>query len=180
MKGLLLSLLVFIFYVGSSVLFSHLLRPKRHPKLFLSLLLLSSIIFFALYWATPMNFWFLAQPWQAAHVWLDMLLGFLILLFNVHSYIDWFFGFNGGFSTSLMLVLLDKNKRGATTDEILQEYECASGENKIHAWRIPRLQETGYLKVNPHTGICTLTFKGKAIAQTALLAKKIFNLGIGG
>jgi hypothetical protein len=179
MKGLFLSLLVFIFYVLSSVLLSQILKPKRHAKLFLPLAIIAFPLFLMMYAATPTNLWFLSLGWQATHVWLDVMLGMMILFFNIHSYVDWFFGFNGGFSTSLMLLLLNKGSHGTTREELMTHYNSSAG-SKIHAWRLPRLEETGYLRIDAKTDLCHLTKKGILIATLARQAKKILSLGTGG
>ncbi len=179
MKGLLLSLLVFIFYVISSVVLSQILKPKRHAKLFLPLAIMALPLFLIAYAATPANLWILSLGWQAAHSWLDAILGMMILFFNIHSYVDWFFGFNGGFSTSLMMLLLNKGSQGATTEELIAHYNSSAG-SKIHGWRLPRLEETGYLRIDPMTHRCLLTKKGVFIATIARQAKKILSLGMGG
>ena len=179
MKGLLLSSLVFLFYVISSVVLSHLLKPKRHSQLFLQLAIIALLLFLIAYVATPTNLWFLALDWQTHHPLLDVILGMIILFFNIHSYVDWFFGFNGGFSTSLMMLLLNKGSQGATTDELIAHYNSSAG-SKIHGWRLPRLAETGYLHIDPITHRCLLTKKGVLIATIARQAKKILSLGMGG
>ena len=178
MKGLLLSLLVFVFYVASSVILSHFLKPKRYSKLFLPLLVVALALFLFAYYLTSSNLGFLPLKWQASHPLFDVALGMIILLLNVHSYVDWFFGFNGGFSTSLLMILLKKNQ-GATTEELISHYRQPTG-SKIYGWRLPRLQETGYLKIDQISHSCRLTKKGLLIALAARRIKKILNLGLGG
>lgn len=179
MKGLILSLFVFIFYVISSVILSWILKPTRHAKLFLPLAIIAFFLFLIAYALTPTNLWLLPHNWQATHTWLDVILGMMILFFNIHSYVDWFFGFNGGFSTSLMLLLLKNGSQGTTTEELMAHYNSSTG-SKIHGWRIPRLEETGYLYVDSKTNCYHLTKKGILIATITRQAKKILSLGQGG
>lgn len=179
MKGLLLSLLLFLLYIISSVILSHLLKPQRHSKLFIPLTAIAIICFLFAYHFSSVSLGFLPTTWQATYPWLDIALGIVILLFNIHSYIDWFFGFNGGFSTSLMMLLLKNKGAGATYQDLLANYRTPTGDDKIHGWRLPRLEETGYLHIDSNSD-CLLTKKGKLVARIASVAKKIFSLGLGG
>lgn len=180
MKGLILSLFFLILYVFTTALLSHRLKVERHSKLFIPTALLALPLFLLAYLLSPPDLGFLPKGLQAAHSWLDSSLGGFILLLNIHSYIDWFFGFNGGFSTSLMLLLFRAEPQGASTQEIIAHYHRPDGTDKIHGWRLPRLEETGYLNIDPETSVCTLTPKGKRIALLSGLLKKTLNLGKGG
>ncbi len=180
MKGLLLSFIIFVFYVIITSLASHFLKLRRHSSFFLGFLGLAILIFVFLYYWMPSNLWVLPPSWQAHYASVDVVLGFIMLLLNVHSYVDWFFAFNGGFSTSLMLLLLDYEPQGAANHELISHYVTADGIDKIHAWRLPRLESTDYLKIDQETKICLLTQKGKWVAILSSMAKKLFNLGLGG
>lgn len=180
MKGLLLSFVVFVLYVVLTALLSHFARFERHSRLFLPGILLAVVAFAAGYCLTPADLGFLPAGWLASHAWLDVCVGLFVLLLNIHNYMDWFFGFNGGFSTSLMLLLYRAAKDGRTTDGLISEYHTGSGMDKIYGWRLPRMEETGYLAMDKETGTCTLTPKGRMTAQIGRLIKKILNLGAGG
>jgi hypothetical protein len=179
MKGLLLSLLAFLFYVASTIAISHLVRFQRHSKLFLPAIVAWTPVYFALYWLTSPTLGFLSEPWVATHSRLDAIYGYVVFLLNVHSYMDFFFGFNGGFSAS-MLVQLKKSRGGLTAEQIIARYRKPDGTDKIFAWRLPRLAETGYLTIDPVSRRCRLTAKGRLIAGLGSLCKNILNLGKGG
>jgi hypothetical protein len=180
MKGLILSLAFFVLYVLSTAAISHLGRFERHSKLFLPAIAIWIPIYFAAYFLTPATLGFLSAPWMATHRMLDAICGCAVLLLNIHSYIDFFFGFNGGFSTSMMLLLLAREPRGATAEELIAEYRDKDGRDKIHGWRLPRLAETGYLRIDPHTQVCTLTDRGRTVARFTRFLKTILTLGRGG
>ena len=181
MKGLILSLAVFVAYVFVTAILSHWLRPQRPSRLFPPIFLLFSLIYAAAYWFTPQDLYFLGPGWISAPLWLDALGGFIILIMNYFSYIDWFFGFNGGFSMSLMLEILRTDNRSMSTEELVHRYLLSNeGNDKILSWRIPRLEETGYIVQDRQTGIYQLTYKGRIVVWLTDISKRFLNLGAGG
>jgi len=177
MKGLLVSLLVFAAYVPVSALLAHLLRIRRHGKLFFPLMALSVPVYAAVYFALPDDLGFLPPPWQATHAWVDVLAGAIVLVLNIHSFIDYFFAFNGGFSTSLLLLL---HRAPRTADALIAEYHGADGLDKIYGWRIPFLVGKGYVVIDPDTQVCRLTPRGERAARIGRFAKRFLNLAEGG
>jgi hypothetical protein len=180
MKGLIVSLAIFVLYVISTMLLAHVLKPKRHSKLFFPAAAAWSPVYFLVYFLTPADLGFLAPAWMAKPLWLDAVYGYVVFLLNAHSYIDFFFGFNGGFSMSLMLELLRSGERGLATANLVGRYRRADGVDTIYGWRLPRLAETGYIAMDPQSGVCRLTGKGRAVARLTWLLKRILNLGAGG
>ena len=180
MKGFLLSSLVFVAYVVVTALIAHIFRVERHSRLFLPALGIAVLCYLACYILVPQGMWFLPPRWIAHCFWLDLLLGLVILILNVHNYIDYFFGFNGGFSTSLMLLLYRAGKAGLNESQVISNYHGRNGLDKIYGWRLPKLEETGYIVIDQRTGVCTLTPKGVRIASLTAFFKKILNLGAGG
>lgn len=176
MKGLLVSLLLFVLFVPLAALLSHLFRVKRHGKLLFPMMALSAPVFFGVYALLPDDLGFLPPEWQATHAWVDALTGTIILVLNIHNFIDYFFAFNGGFSTSLMLLL---HKRPRTSEELIAEYRGADGLDKIYGWRIPFLVKKGYVTVGPDH-VIRLTARGDRAARIGLFAKRFLNLGKGG
>ncbi|MCS6771607.1 MAG: hypothetical protein NZ740_06230 [Kiritimatiellae bacterium] len=176
MKGLILSAAVFVLFVPVSALLCHILHIRRHGKLFFPMMAASAPLYLGLYYMTPPDLGFLGTAWQATHEWVDALTGCLILLLNIHSFIDYFFAFNGGFSTSLML-LLDKKPR--TTAELVAEYKGKNGFDKIYGWRIPFLVSKGYA-VLENDRTLRLTSRGIRAAKIGIFAKRFLNLGKGG
>jgi hypothetical protein len=180
MKGLILSGGLFVLYVLGTAVVSHVAKFERHSRLFLPATALALPLFVAAYLLSPRDLGFLPPEWCAHRTWLDLLLGLAVFILNIHNYGDWFFGFNGGFSTSMMLLLLSGGAKGTTADELIAEYHDAEGRDKIHGWRIPRLVETGYLALDSATGKYSLTAKGRKLAKVTRLLKRILNLGRGG
>lgn len=177
MKGLLVSLLVFAGYVPASALLAHLLRVQRHGKLFFPLMALSVPCYAAVFWCLPPDLGFLGPAWQATHVWVDAATGAVILVLNIHSFIDYFFAFNGGFSTSLLLLV----RRGCRrAEDLVAQFRGRDGLDKIYGWRIPFLQAKGYAVIDPQTRACRLTPRGLRAARLGILAKKFLNLERGG
>lgn len=180
MKGLLLSLAAFALYVISTAVVSHLVRFERHSKLFLPALAVWLPIYALFYFLTPRTLGILPDNWLATYPAIDALYGGLVLILNVHSYMDFFFGFNGGFSTSIMARLIRAGSGGLRLDEVTAAYRLPDGGDKIMAWRLPRLVETGYLVIDPLTRQCWLTAKGRLVARIGLFCKQMLGIGKGG
>jgi hypothetical protein len=179
-KGLILSSIVFCAYVCATALLSHALRVERHSRLFVPALAVAAPLYLALFGLTSGDLGFLPPAWQASRPWLDALFGLAALVLNAHSYMDYFFGFNGGFSTSLMLMIHRGGDEGKTSEEIIAAYHAADGMDKIYGWRLPRLEQTGYVRIDAETQVCTLTSKGRSVAHLTRALKTALNLGKGG
>lgn len=180
MKGLVLSLVVFAGYALSIILLSHILRPKRHGRLFLFGAAGWTPVYFCLFLATPDDLYILSRGWMCSIRWLDLVYGYVVFILNCHSLMDCFFGFNGGFSTSLMRELLRAGPTGLSTQETIALYRRPNGTDAIYGWRVPRLEQTGYLVVDRATGMCRLTAKGRVVARLTSLCKRALDLGAGG
>ncbi|HWB58597.1 MAG TPA: hypothetical protein VG733_03855 [Chthoniobacteraceae bacterium] len=180
MKGFVLSVAVFVVYVLLTALVSHLARPDRHARIFLPGIALAIGAYFACYFLLPSGLGFLPESWLATYTWLDLLLGAFILVLNIHNYIDWFFGFNGGFSTSLILLIHRAGANGLRASDLIAKYHGRDGMDKIYGWRLPRLEETGYIAIDKQTGLCTLTANGRRAAMITRMIKRMLNLGAGG
>lgn len=176
MKGLILSALLFVVYVALAAVLSHLLRIKRHGKLFFPMMALSVPVFGLVYATTSDDLGFLSPEWQATHKWVDAAVGAVVLVLNIHNFIDYFFAFNGGFSTSILLLLY---RRPRTTEEVIAEYRGADGYDKIYGWRIPFLLNKGYAVMGADK-VLRLTPRGVRAAKIGLFAKRFLNLGKGG
>ena len=180
MKGLIVSLIIFVLYVLSTIVLSHLLKPRRHGKVLLYPIFAWLPVYFILFYGTPADFYILSPAWMAKTRWLDAAFGAIVYLLNCHSFFDFFFGFNGGFSMSLLLEVLRSGSSGVDSETIIRGYYNADGTDKIYSWRVPGLVEKGYLQIQPGTGQCQLTTKGRNLARITLLLKRLLNLGAGG
>ncbi len=180
MKGLILSLALFAAHVAATAILCHFLRPARHSKLFGPAIAFFTALYWVLYGLTPPGLGFLPPAWQGAPAWLDALAGCVVLLLNHFSYLDWFFGFNGGFSMSLLLELHRAGDRGLDDTRLVERYALGGGGDKIIGWRLPRLLETGYLASDGNGDAVRLTPKGRLVARLTMLAKRVLSLGAGG
>ncbi len=180
MKGLLISLVTFALCVLSTAVLSHIVRTEKHSRVFLPAFAGWSPVYFALFFLTPDNLGFLPAAWTCHARWLDATYGFVVYLLNCHSYLDFFFAFNGGFSMSVMLEILRTGPDGARTDALVAKYVRPDGFDKIYGWRLPRLEESGMITIDREAGTCALTGTGRKVARLALFLKRCLNLGEGG
>jgi hypothetical protein len=180
MKGVILSVVALAFYGLTVMAGAHLLRPQRHTGLFAVALLVSTPVYFVLYWITPADLWCLPQAWTCSIPWLDLLYGFVVFGLNVHSFVDTVIAGCSGFSVSLLVAILERPDRQATTEYLVAQFKPADGSDLIYGWRVPHLEKRGYLRVDPASGNCVLTAKGRFIARVARFLKRLMNLGAGG
>ena len=180
MKGLVISLALFVIYVLVTIVLSHGLRVRQHAKLFFSAVLAFSPIYFILFALTPSDCFILPATWLSNAAWLDITVGYLVFLLNCHSYIDFFYGFNGGFSAALLLEMLRTGDPGLDMDHFIRRFHCADGTDKIFGWRLPGLEASGYIRQDGPTGMYQLTHKGLIVARLAWFLKRLLNLGAGG
>jgi hypothetical protein len=179
-KGLLISVIAFVCYVLSTMVVSHVVRPKGHLKTFALTLVAWTPLYFALYALTPRNVYILPEAWLSPITWLDAVYGFFIFVLNSHSYMDTFFAFNGGFSMSLMHAILTAGDQGMTAEELVAGFIGPDGVDKIYGRRIPNLEKMGCIRFDRETGLCHLTGKGRTIAKVDVMLKRLLNLGAGG
>lgn len=180
MKGLVISLALFVIYVLVTIILAHGLRVRQHARLFFYVALAFSPIYFILFALTPSDCFILPATWLSGTPWLDITVGYFVFLLNCHSYIDSFLGLNGGFSASLLLEMLRTGNQGLSTNTLVKRYFGADGTDKIIGWRLPGLEASGYIRQDGQTGIYQLTRKGLAIARLSLFLKRMLNLGAGG
>ncbi len=180
MKGLILSAIVFVLYVVSCAALSHILRPKRHSGLFLLTLCCWTPVYFAVFLFSPDNLWFLSAPWTCSIRWLDALYGYGVFLLNCHSFIDFFFGVNGGFSTCIILEIGRAGRDGLSAEALMDMFRGKDETDKVYGWRLPRLVQTGYIHQDDSSGTYGLTRKGRIAATVALAGKTLLNLDKGG
>ncbi|MBI2442265.1 MAG: hypothetical protein HYV35_12965 [Lentisphaerae bacterium] len=180
MKGVFIALVVFGGYVLVTMLLAHALRPRRYFIFFFLTGLAFGLLYFLLHKLTPPNAFILPATWISDKHGLDLTVGFFVFLLNWHSYIDFFYGVNGGFSTSLLLEIQRTQGRGASTEELLQQYFRADGTDKIYGARLPALEQSGYLRLDQPAGLYQLTPKGLVVARLTWLLKRLLNLGAGG
>ncbi len=178
MKGLILSCATLLFLVILTIVSAQILRPKQHAKLFFMLCIPCAALYFLAYELTPATLGFLPLPWQAKPSRLDAIFGCVVFLLNSLTYINLFGALNTGFSTSLMLDILQTGKDGMTTEQIVAGYAGDDGIDKIHGWRLPGLERSGYLRKNGATGIYRLTAKGFIVAHLSSFFKILLRVNV--
>ncbi len=180
MKGLILSVAVFIVYVLASMILCHCIRPRK-PLPVLAGAALAGLPAYALaFWLTAPDLGFLPPAWRTAWSGFDAVCGAGVYLLNCHSYIDFFFGFNGGFSMSMMLAIRRAEKGELRMEELCARYILPDGFDRIYSWRLPRLRQAGLITIEPDTGVCRLTPKGARVARVGWFFKRLLNLAEGG
>lgn len=180
MKGLLLSFVCFTFAVLATMIVSHLTRPRNYSRVLLPTLLAGAPAYGLAYLLTPADLGFLAPRWLAHPAWVDAIFGVVVYLLNAHSYYDFFWAFNGGFSMSVLWEILRRGPQGARTQDLVACYVRTDGVDKIYGWRLPRLAESGMIEIDETAGLCRLTPRGLSIAHFTHFWKRFLNLGEGG
>ena len=200
-KGLILSLLAFVLYVGSTAVAAHVLRPKAYLRLFALVSLPCSVAYILLYAVTPDSLYFLPPTWRCSDRYFDIAYGFVILLLNCHNFVDYFFATCGGFSVSLLVAILDAGDKPIATADLSAKFKLESEtesrrvapgvgpvdmpvttdeSDRIYAWRLPFLVKRGWIQKDPKTDHYSLTSTGRTIARIVHGLKRSMNLGEGG
>lgn len=176
MKGLILSVFVFLLYLVSVIIACQLKQFERHSKLFLPVFIFFIPVYIVLYFITPENLWILPKILTTKYRYLELIYGLLLYVLNFHNQLDFFYTVNGGFSTCI-LVEIRKSEKGLKKEEIVNMFK-KPGEsiNKIFSWRLPRLAETGYINFDDKKGIVKLTSKGKIVAMLVKFLKTVLNV----
>jgi len=180
MKGLIISLITFILYILVTAILAHLIKPRHIGKLFFPSVPLWAPVYFILYFITPADLYVLPATWLTSVKALDVTYGFVVYLLNCHSYIDFFFGFNGGFSMSLLFEIIRSKDQVATREDLVKEYFTDDGFDKIYNWRLPHLENAECIEMNAGRDSCHLTSRGRRIAVVTKCLKRILNLREGG
>lgn len=179
MKGIVLGLISFVFFLCVSVL---LLRVRLWKKHFQALLLASAsgLAFYALgYLYTPVNLWFLPAGWLEPSSAVDCFNGFLLLALIIHCFWDFLYVFAiTGFSTGLLIRVSRFMPDGTTVEDLVETYRGCGGMDNIFARRIPKLIQGGYIRQDG--GYLRLTSKGRAFGFTVLAIRKLLNVREGG
>ena len=198
---MLLSVLVFVLYVGCAAVAAHVLRPRGYLRLFALVSVPCGVAYFILYAVTPPDLYFLPLAWTCSDRYFDMAYGFVVFLLNCHNFVDYFFATCSGFSVSLLVAILNAGGRSITTADLSAKFkldsETGSGRvapgvgpvdmpvtpddsDRIYAWRLPFLVKLGWIQKDPRTEHYSLTGTGRTIARIVHGLKRSMNLGEGG
>jgi|GEM_PF-751345 len=177
MKGILLSLATFGAFIPCAMLASRALRVDRHARLFFGVILALSPVYALAYALLPPDLWFLPDSLLAGRPVIEAVLGYVLLLLNFHSFLNVFYGMNGGFSTCILSEIQKAGPQGLSTNSLVQLFQTPDGKDKIYAWRVPRLVETGYLLRDSQRDVYRLTAKGSFVARMTCCLQRLFATG---
>lgn len=180
MKGLIVSLVMFVLFVVVSAVTAHILRLQRHLHMFAAVATVCGVGYFILYSTTPPDLYFLPQSWMCSISWLDQLYGLVVFFLNCHSFVDSFYAGCTGFSVSMLMAILQSEGKSTTTAAMVAQFKSGTDTDRIYGWRIPYLEAKGHIRKDLDTQCYKLTGKGRVIATLAFVAKRLLNLGEGG
>lgn len=171
MTGLLLAFLSFFLLILLAVLF---LRRYRGRKYFFPLLgafLLSACFYSAAFFSFP------EEPDIAPR--LNFLNGLLILALLFHGFWDTLYtSFITGFSSGLLVRLLNRGAAGMSEEELLEIYGGKTEASHLLTHRLDNLTVGGYLRREGDS--FKLLPKGRFFALLTRAVQKTLNMGAGG
>ena len=180
MKGLILSLAALLSFAAMAAVAARLVRLKRDLQLLVYMTPLGAAVYFILFAVTPPDLYFLPETWMCSSARLDRIYGFVVYALNCHTLIDCLSASCGGFSVSLLIIMLRHHGQPTSTDTFIAKFTLADQTDSIYGWRLPHLEQRGYIRRDPDTGGYSLTRKGRVVAVAALGLKRLMNLGEGG
>ncbi|HUI07358.1 MAG TPA: hypothetical protein VL486_10185 [Verrucomicrobiae bacterium] len=180
MKGLLISLAALLTFAAMATVAPRLVRLKRDLQLLVYVSPLGAVAYFILFAVTPPDLGFLPKTWMCSSARVDLFYGFAVYVLNCHTLIDCLSASCGGFSVSLLIIILRQRGQPASTDVLLAKFRLGDQADSIYGWRLPHLEKRGYIRKDPLTGYYSLTLKGRVVAVVAHRLKRLMNLGEGG
>jgi hypothetical protein len=180
MKGLIVSVVALLLFAVMAAVAAHLVRLRRKLQLFVYMAPVGAAAYFILFAVTPSDLYFLPAAWTCSSEQLDLFYGFVVYVLNCHTLIDCLSASCGGFSVSLLIILLRHGGETVSTGALVARFKLAGEADSIYAWRLPHLEKRGYIRRDLQTGGFALTAKGRVVATTAYGLKRLMNLGEGG
>jgi len=180
MKGLIISLAALLSFAVMAAVAARLVRLKRELQLLVYMAPLGAAVYFILFAVTPPNLYFLPEAWMCSSPKLDLAYGFVVYVLNCHTFIDCLSASCGGFSVSLLIIILRHGGQPTPTGALVGQFTLADQTDSIYGWRLPHLEKRGYVRRDPRTGGYSLTAKGRAVAVVTHRLKRLMNLGEGG
>lgn len=177
MKGISLSLLAFLVFIGAGIL---LLRSRTWKRHFVALLIAfpaGLAVYLCGFALTPPDLF--PPAWREPSAGVDFFNGLLAYILLFHGFWDTAYAAAiTGFSTGLMIKIERSMPGGMTGRQLRARYAGAEGMDVAFARRIANLLRGGY--VTRAGGSLTLTDKGRAAGSIARFFKKCLNVGEGG
>jgi hypothetical protein len=180
MKGLILSLAALFLFAVMAAIAPRLVRFKRDLQLLICVTPLGAVVYFILYAVTPADLYFLPSSWICSSARLDLWYGFAVFVLNCHTFVDCLSASCAGFSVSLLIIILNQRGQPTSTAALVAKFTLADQTDSIYGWRLPHLEERGYIRKDSGTGCYLLTAKGRLVAVIAHSLKRLMNLGEGG
>ena len=180
MKGLLVSLVALFSFAILAAVAARLVRLKRDLQLLVYTAPLGAVVYFLLFLVTPPDLGFLPRAWMCSSARLDLVYGFVVYVLNCHTFIDCLSASCGGFSVSLLVILLQHGQLPTSTATLVGKFTLPDQTDSIYGWRLPHLEQRGYIRRDPDTGSYSLTAKGRIVAVVTHYLKRLMNLGEGG
>jgi hypothetical protein len=180
MKGFVVSLVALGAFAVLAAVAARLVRLKRELQLLVYMAPVGAVAYFILYAVTPADLYFLPEAWRCSSARLDLVYGFVVYVLNCHTLIDCLSASCGGFSVSLLIILLRHGGQPVSTAALVAKFTLADQTDSIYGWRLPQLERRGYIVRDPRTGCYSLTSKGQLVAVITYGLKRLMNLGEGG
>ena len=180
MKGLIISLAALLSFAVMAAVAPRLVRLKRDLQLLIYVTPLGAAVYFVLFIVTPPDLYVLPERWMCSSARLDLVYGFVVYVLNCHTLIDCLSASCGGFSVSLLIIILRHREQLTSTGALVAKFTLADQTDSIYGWRLPHLEKQGYIRKDSHTGCYSLTTKGRIVAVIAHGLKRLMNLGEGG
>jgi hypothetical protein len=180
MKGFILSLAALLSFAVLAAVAVRLTRLKGGVLFLICLTPLGALVYFILFAVTPPDLYFLPETWTCSSARLDLVYGFAVYVLNCHTLIDCLSASCGGFSVSLLIIILEHGGQPVSIETLAAKFTLADQTDSIYAWRLPQLTRRGYILKDTRSGCYTLTPKGRAVAIVTDRLKRLMNLGAGG
>lgn len=179
MKGILLSLFVFILFILSSIIYLKAYRGKKYYRVFLAEAPFMFLLYLFLFRSLPDHLYFLAEPWVEPSALVDFWNGTFIL--GVLFFLFWdtmYAAFLTGFASEVLVRLFYERTHGLSLEALVGGFGGKEKIDHILSWRLPSLLKNRYIVADGEH--YRLTSRGRAVARFALFLKQIFHLEEGG
>ena len=171
LKGIIISFLLSLVWIGAQIAAVHLRKPRRVFLLLLSLFTITMPLFPLAYFLTPRDLFFLPQRCSLTPLWLGLSAGLLLHVLIFFAYVEFFYYVERSVT---LRMLVELRKRPESPLELIQETYGVEGMVRE---RMEAMRENGFVRrIN---GSWLLTRKGSVFAKTFILFRSLLNLGPG-
>ena len=179
MKGILLALISFSFFVAVSFFSLRAYRGKKYFHVFLAEFPLVVFLYFFLFHFLPNDLYFLPERFLEPSPLADAGNGFFIVVLLFHIFWDaTYAAILTGFASELLVRLFRQKVRGLSLEELIEGFGGKKEIDHVLAWRLPNLVGGKYIQAEGNH--FRLLPKGRRVATFALFLKRLFNMEEGG